>query len=48
MWEKLLLAISLTLTLQLCTQTGLFSFSQTAQVSIPNDNMWFVAQRHQN
>lgn len=46
MWEKLLLAISLTLTLQLCTQTGLFSFSQTTQLSIQQGNIWFVAHQH--
>ena len=34
MWEKLLLAIGLTFTLHLCTQTGLFSLSQTTEENI--------------
>lgn len=47
MYEKLLLAIGLTLALHLCTLTGLFSLSHTTEEDIQNQ-IWFVAQKHEN
>lgn len=48
MYEKLLLAIGLTLALHLCTLTGLFSLNHTTQEGIQNETFWFVAQKHEN
>ncbi len=48
MWEKLLLAIGLTFTLQLCMQIGLFSLSQTTGENLENKTLLFVAQQYEN
>lgn len=48
MWEKLLLAIGLTFTLQLCTQTGVFSLSETTRENIHYETVRFVAQQYDN
>ncbi len=44
MFEKLLLAIGLTLALHLCTLTGLFSLSEITEEGIQNQ-IRFVAQK---